>query len=995
MQICPVGIDHRRFQSGVPQIKEGFMSDYLKGRKSGWRISLPFLACFVMVLALTMPISVPDLLAAETEGWYRLRTNSVPYAPQNVALDSTGGVWVSASDGTEYAPGVWHRPSGAPPGPSFQYITNDQRNNLLAAAYNPPVVKPQLNAAVLYAVRDKGGNTWYALKNRKVLCEKADHSWITIDMPDSSSIQPGVDTTNVDSAHRIRLIDKPDGSQEKLLIAMRGIVRIGADFLVKETRAVYTQWNNDFIKDALVDSQGRYWVTSERGVEKGTSLVNTAYVADLFPSDPNAATGTMITRIVEDSLGNIWFNSYSGDGIYCYSAGGLWTKYADGVVNEIGKNVQDIAAGSDGTVWFGGMYYNTENRATGAILKYVPTGGGQWTRYTQADLGIESGAIPSLVFGGGGLWFTTDYNPAITGNGTGVHYATFNAQGEPSVTHYTYRGNSTTLADLRFSYIAADRSGGVWFPSYDDPSIACLKGDGSWQQFRQTGTGSFGSFGFSGVAVDSRNRVYFAPQNSPPVAYDVTAEQWLALPAPSFGDYYYYGVYIDPRDGKWFHGAYGVYYLNPDNTAWTRYSQSEIPQFPDNYVDGVLADDGGNVWFMCRYGIVLMKKDPAGGAPTWFRFAYNDGTGYTGGYRVYQDDSGQVWNAAKQKFDPQNNLWVTVADTSAFDHRRLRFANGRVPADLDLTGALSPITVLEERNMTLNSRGTILFSGGLGDVTAGIVALGPPAGGTLAVTAHAGGAGTGSVSSNPAGISYHYDTAISGTAGFSQGANVVLTATADAGSTASWNNCTANGGVAGGTTAAATCTFSNLTVAKTVTATFAPGQYQLSLTTSGAGTGTVTSSSGGISCASGSSANCSATFTYNTSVSLYVTPAWHSLFGGWSGNGCSGTGDCEVTMNTSRAINAAFNENLTVKLIGSATALYNTLQEAFTAATVNGTVQAKEFTFFENLSFSHPVTVSFQGGRDASFNPSSGYTTVKGSLQIMEGTLVCDRIVIR
>ena len=963
------------------------MSGFLNVRMSGWRVSLPLMTCLVMSLTLTLAVCVPDLPAAETEGWYRLRTNSVPYSPQNVALDSDGGLWVSATDGEEYAPGVWYRPAGAPAGPSFQYITNNSRNNLLAAAFNPPVVKPQLNASILYAVRDKGGNTWYALKNRKVLCEKADHSWITIDMPDSSDIQPGVDTTNVDSAHRIRLIDKPDGSQEKLLIASRGIVRINAGFSVVETRAVYSPYNNDFIIDALIDSQGRYWVTSERGVEKGTSLFSTTYLADLFPSDPNAATGTMITRIVEDSAGNIWFGSgsYSGDGIYRYSAGGSWTKYTDGVVNEIGGKVIDIAAGSDGTVWFGALY-----SGSGGLLKYVPAGGGQWTRYTQADLGLQSGQVPGMAFDGTGLWFTTGYTPGISGNGTGVHYLTFNGE-TPNVTHYTYRGNSTSLATLRFNYIAADRSGGVWFPSYDDPSVARLKGDGSWQQFRTAG---MGDFGIAGVAVDSKNRVYFAPQNSPPVAYNVTAEQWLTLPSPSFSDYYHYGVHIDPQDGKWFHGAYGVYYLNPGNTAWTRYSQEEIPQFPDNYVDGVLADDAGNVWFMCRYGIALMKKDPAGGAPTWYQFT-NGSSGYSGGYRVYQDDSGQVWNAAKQKFDSQNNAWLTVADTSAFDQRHLRFANGRVPADMVLTGALSPVSALEERTMTVNSGGTIYFSAGNYFYTAGIVALGPPAGGTLAVTAHATGTGTGSVSSNPAGISYHYATAISGTAGFSQGANVVLTATADAGSRASWSDCAANGGVAGGTTAAATCTFTNLTAAKTVTATFAPDEYQLSITIEGAGAGTVTSNVGGISCTSDSSEHCSAVFSQVTDVTLYATPSWNSLFGGWSGNGCSGTGDCTVSMNTSRAINAAFNENLTVKLIGPATTLHNTLQEAFNEATVNGTVQAREFTFFENLLFNNQVTVSLQGGRDTSFNPSTGYTTVKGSLQITRGAITCDRIVIR
>jgi hypothetical protein len=620
----------------------------------------------------------------------------------------------------------------------------------------------------------------------------------------------------------------------------------------------------------------------------------------------------------------------------------------------------------------------------GGILKFVPTGGGQWTRYTQADLGLESGAIPGMASDGAGLWFTTGYNPGITGNGTGVHYLTFNAQGQPNVIHYTYRGNSTTLATLRFNYIAADRNGGVWFPSYDDTSIARLKSDGSWQQFRQTGTGSFGSFGFAGVAVDSRNRVYFAPQNAPPVAYDVTAEQWMALPASSYGDYYYYGVYIDPQDGKWFHGAYGVYYLNPENTAWTRYSQSEVPQLPDNYVEGVLADDGGNVWFMCRYGIVLMKKDPAGGAPAWFRFAYGDGTGYTGGYRVYQDDSGQVWNAAKQKFDPQNNLWVTVADTSAFDHRHLRFANGRVPADMGLAGALSPISALDERNMTLDSRGTIFFSGWLGNVTAGIVALGPPAGGTLAVTAHATGAGAGSVSSAPAWISYHYNTAISGTAGFSQGAAVSLTATAEIGSTASWNDCVANGGVAGGTGVAATCSFSSLNGAKSVTASFDLKQYQLSVTLAGTGGGSVNSSPAGIAC---TGATCHSSFGSGTQVLLSQAPDSNSTFTSWSG-ACV-TSPCAITMDSDKLVTATFT-SLPLAQIGSTG--YESLSTAFADA-YKGPILARAVVFDESPDVTLATTLN--GGYNSSFSSATGYSVILGTLTISTGKLTLERVAIK
>jgi ligand-binding sensor domain-containing protein len=687
-----------------------------------WKISVLLIVSFIV--SLSGLGNVRELLAQSSrpEGWHRLRTNSVPYQPQQVFADDQGGVWVTAVDGTEYEPGLWYRPAGD----VFQYWTPAWQNNAVEEAFNPPIVKPELNISVLYAVRDKEGNTWYALKDREVLCEKADNTWITFNMPDSSDIQPGVDTTNVDSAHRIRLIEKTDGFQEVLLIAARGIVRINSDLAVAETRRVYQPYNNYFITDALIDSRGEYWIASGMGLEKGTSLINTTYVKDLYANDPSApGSETTISRIVEDALGNVWVGSdygYGNDGIFRFTSGKGWVKYADGVVNEIGKRVHDMVPMRDGSVWFGACY-----SGNGGLLHYVPNDGdGMWVRYRGGDLGLESEEIPSLTADSeSGFWFVTAYTPAVTGNGTGVHHLTLNDQGQPQVTHNTYRGSSTTLTSLRFNTIAADKSGGVWFAAYDNPSIARLKADGSWQQIRQAGTPvNLGGFGFAGIAADGKNRVYFATTNTPPLAYDVTSESWLTLPQLTYSEFYYYGVYVDPQDGVWFHGAYGVYYLDSDHTNWTRYSQEEVPLIPDYRVDGVLMDDGGNVWLMTWYGLALMKKDPEGGDPTWLSFKTGDASGFTGGYRVYQDDSGQVWSSDKKKFDSQTNTWVVPDNTTAFDHRKLRFLNGRVASDMELEDSLEPIQSLDERQMTIDTRGTIYFAGGLGNVRAGIVALG-------------------------------------------------------------------------------------------------------------------------------------------------------------------------------------------------------------------------------------------------------------------------------
>ncbi len=91
--------------------------------------------------------------------------------------------------------------------------------------------------------------------------------------------------------------------------------------------------------------------------------------------------------------------------------------------------------------------------------------------------------------------------------------------------------------------------------------------------------------------------------------------------------------------------------------------------------------------------------------------------------------------------------------------------------------------------------------------------------------------------------------------------------------------------------------FSNISDAATV-----PSSYPLNVSKSGNGSGTVTSNPSGINCGS----DCSETYAFNTSVTLSAAPAVGSNFVGWSGGGCSGTGDCTVTMTAAITVTARF-----------------------------------------------------------------------------------------
>ncbi len=90
----------------------------------------------------------------------------------------------------------------------------------------------------------------------------------------------------------------------------------------------------------------------------------------------------------------------------------------------------------------------------------------------------------------------------------------------------------------------------------------------------------------------------------------------------------------------------------------------------------------------------------------------------------------------------------------------------------------------------------------------------------------------------------------------------------------------------------------------TVSASFSPASYTLTIEKDGTGDGTVTDSLGKIDCGS----DCNAEYDYNTEVTLTAVSDSDSdsSFLGWSGGGCSGADNCKVTMTTDRTVVATF-----------------------------------------------------------------------------------------
>src|SRR4029077_1064688 len=160
-----------------------------------------------------------------------------------------------------------------------------------------------------------------------------------------------------------------------------------------------------------------------------------------------------------------------------------------------------------------------------------------------------------------------------------------------------------------------------------------------------------------------------------------------------------------------------------------------------------------------------------------------------------------------------------------------------------------------------------------------------PGGGNASLTVSVSGSGT--VASNPSGISCPSTCSHV----FTGGSPVTLTPTPAAGWVfSSWGGACSGGGG---------CSVP-MNAAESVTATFV---MAVTLSVSVSGSGTVTSSPSGINCGS----TCSAGYAPGTQVALPATPA-----GGWSftswGGACSGSGACNVTMNSAQSVSATFTQ---------------------------------------------------------------------------------------
>lgn len=245
------------------------------------------------------------------------------------------------------------------------------------------------------------------------------------------------------------------------------------------------------------------------------------------------------------------------------------------------------------------------------------------------------------------------------------------------------------------------------------------------------------------------------------------------------------------------------------------------------------------------------------------------------------------------------------------------------------------------------------------------------------------GNGTGSVTSNPAGISISNGTTGADSSSlFVENTLVTLTATPAAGSIfEGWSGTGA--GACSGTTAPCTLTMSQ---ARDVTATFTQ-KYVITAT---AGPNGSISSSGQVFVTPGA----------NQTFTITPAPGYGILNVVVNGASVGAVSSYTFTaVNANQTISATFVAVPAVRLILQAgNNVYSSIGQAYAAASANSaaTIDVQAFqTTDTGLTLNRGVTLTFRGGYGVGFSGIAGMTTVTGPVTVTNGSLTVSNLVIK
>ncbi len=423
----------------------------------------------------------------------------------------------------------------------------------------------------------------------------------------------------------------------------------------------------------------------------------------------------------------------------------------------------------------------------------------------------------------------------------------FNSSGV-YLTQWGTSGNGNGQFDGPFG-VAVDTPGNIYVADSGNNRIQKFDSGGTYlTQWVSLGTGN-GEFDHPAeVAVDTSGNVYVADSGNNRIQkFDsggTYLAQWGSLGTGNGEFDNPYGVAVDTSGNVYVADTYNHRIQKFDSsgvylTQWGTYGSGN-GQFI--YPPGVAVDTSGNIYVADVNNNRIQKFDSNGTYLTqWGTFGFGSGQFYDP-FGVAVDASGSVYvadsdNRRIQKFDSSGTYltqWGLLGTGNGQFNYPTRVA-------VDTSGNVYVADTYNNRIQKFNSSAAYLTQWGTSGAGEGqfYVPYGVAADASgnvyvadtynnriqkfllkFTITVNSSGDGFGSVTSNVGGISYTYPATNTGTSTpLDPGQSVTITASADAGSYATWDDCV-GGIVSGNGTSTAICTYSSLGSDKTPAVTF-------------------------------------------------------------------------------------------------------------------------------------------------------------------------------
>ncbi len=568
----------------------------------------------------------------------------------------------------------------------------------------------------------------------------------------------------------------------------------------------------------------------------------------------NTPTGTSQPRgVALGPDGNIWFtecnNGAAISAVGNVTPSGTFTEFSTPTASACPTG---ITAGPDGNMWFTERSVNKIGKITmgGAITEYTICGG-----CTRAPAGIVTGPD-------GNMWFTNySGNSVAKMNTSGTVLNTYslpvgsNPYGIASGPDGRLWVAETGTGSGSGALAAVDTSGSI--TTYNLPCVGCASPQdvtvGPDGDIWFTETGNNGAFPAIGSIIPSG-----------PNAGDTTE---AIVPSGSTP----FGIVTGPDSNIWFTDQSGfVGRYNPTSANFT-----EFVDPLGNALQDIAVGNDGNLWFASGGGANQIGRVRL----SWPLNLTINGTGFGS---VTSSPAGIDCPATTCSNHFIEGTQVILTPTP---QPGSRFVGWNGFAGCSGTG---PCTVTMKQAQSVTATFNTIYQLSVSETGSGA--------GTVTASPDPQGFGEGPQFDKincPTNCSTYYD------------AGTVVTLTETPANNPSTGSVFGGWGGDGASCGTATTCPVTMSQARSVTANFIQ-TWQLTVNTSGSGGGTVSSNPTGITCPS----TCQASFQSGTPVTLTATPNGTSVFGGWSGGGCSGTSTCQVPMTADTTVTATFKPNV-------------------------------------------------------------------------------------